>query len=153
MSRRERCPECSEFITIPESHFGRTIICPQCRETIVAPPAELPDPHSPQLLMSELVPPPPQLLNPELNPLPSIRSEARRRKFGRMREFGFLLVLGGVSFAIVANVVFFVFKDFLGEAATGIAQGCIGLGGAISMGGLVLYTWCRAEAWRMSEID
>jgi hypothetical protein len=68
-----------------------------------------------------------------------------------MREFGFLLVLGGLSFAIMANIVMRVFNRFLGEPAAGIAHASIGVGGAISICGLVLYTWCRAEAWRMEE--
>ena len=62
-----------------------------------------------------------------------------------MREFGFLLVLGGLSFAIVAKVIFLLFEGFLDEAAPGIAQACIGLGGAVSMGGLVLYAYLSRD--------
>ena len=143
MIKRERCPECSEVLMIPESYFGRTVLCPLCREAIMAPPAELPEPRPEPRL------PPP--LSSEPPPLPTTRSERRRSKVKRMREFGFLLVLGGLSFAIVVNVVSHLFADSLREAANGIARGCIGVGGAVSMGGLVLYTWCRAEAWRMDE--
>lgn len=143
MSKCERCPECSEVLMIPESYFGRTVLCPLCREAIMAPPAELPEPRPEPLL--------PPLPSSEPEPLPTVRTQRRRRKVKRMREFGFLLVLGGLSCAIVANVVSHLFEDFLGEAANGIAQGCIGVGGAVSIGGLVLYTWCRAEAWRMDE--